>query len=266
MPARPNVVLQNRVAPVVSQCPHFSQQHHAVLQTIPEVVVTNSVYGSSFDLYLLRGLTYGTLSDLRACPCAGRDTCVSSCGICPTPDQSHEWNSPHPSSRKAVSWLHLSAGFAGTSLRKVPKRMPSLSGGSSLFQRWRVISPSALTVPAIPPAQIAAGKVQTGTGPLGLPHPQNTGREITVPISININHAKMSSLTASGRIPMQTVHDSYNYKRFLKTEEHSAPAWTNDQPPHGLPYPRRTIERSASESRSRRLLKMARAERALRLQ
>ena len=54
MPARLNVVLQNRVAPVVSQCPHFSQQHRAGLQTIPGVVVTNSVYGSSFDLCLLR--------------------------------------------------------------------------------------------------------------------------------------------------------------------------------------------------------------------
>ena len=54
MSARLNVVLQNRVAPVVSQCPHFSQQHRAGLQTIPGVVVTNSVYGSSFDLCLLR--------------------------------------------------------------------------------------------------------------------------------------------------------------------------------------------------------------------
>ena len=113
MPPRLNAVLQNRAAPVVSQCPHFSQQHRAGLQTIPGVVVTNSVYGSASTCACSAALTYGTPGDLRACPCAGRDTCVSSCGICPTPGQSHGWNSPHPSSRKAVSWLHLSAGFAG---------------------------------------------------------------------------------------------------------------------------------------------------------
>ena len=67
---------------------------------------------------------------------------------------------------------------------------------------------------------------------------------------------------------MTTVHDTYSYQRFIKTEEYPPPAQSepltsDEQPPPSNPG---AINRLTSQQRNQLLLKATRAERALRLQ